>query len=151
MKKLMIAAAAAAMIGGAYADLCTDTTDPTGCAVYDVKFTLKSLGPKLLKIKGSSNTCGDTAAECCTYFDSATYTFNGIIWDCEASCDTLSKDSDSVKYVMWSTKAKMPVTAQLEMTRRTRSGLRLRLSSPFLIVMARRVTRFRPSSAFMIS
>ena len=117
MKKLMIAAAAAAMIGGANAELCYDdvTTTQSGCALYNVKFTLKSLDTKLLINKGSkaSSTCYDdsTPTTCCTYFDNATYTFDGIIWDCAATCGTLSEGN--AKFVLWSTKKKMAVSTKL--------------------------------------
>ena len=114
MKKLMIAAAAAAMIGGANAELCYDdvTTTQSGCALYNVKFTLKSLDTKLLINKGTkaSSTCYDdsTSTICCTYFDNATYTFDGIIWDCAAGCTTLS--GKAANFVLWNTKKKMAVT-----------------------------------------
>jgi hypothetical protein len=48
MKKLMIAAVAAAMVGGVYADdLCNESGPAaSGCSVYNVKFVLKTLAAK---------------------------------------------------------------------------------------------------------
>lgn len=110
MKKLMIAAAAAAMVSGAFAGLCDETSTAASCALYNVKFTMKSLDAKLLKVKGTSSVCGDTAGVCCTYFDNATYTFDGVMWLCENTC-LLTNDYN---FVLWNKKAKMPVTKPLQ-------------------------------------
>ena len=104
MKKLMIAAAAAAMVGGAFAGgLCNDEVGSSGCAVYNVKFTLKTLDAKLSKVKGGD--CGDD--DKCVYLDNATRKIDGIIWDCAATCDTLNADAMNV--ALWEVKSKMGV------------------------------------------
>lgn len=101
MKKLMIAAALAAMVGGAFAGgVCSD--DPADCAVYNVKFKLKTLDAKLAKVK---NTCEDDGQ--CVYLENATRTIDGIIWDCDATCETLNDEMMNV--ALWEVKSKMGV------------------------------------------
>lgn len=110
MKKLMIAAAAAAMVGGAFAaGLCDDEpASAAECAVYNVKFTLKTLDAKLVKVKGSSAICGDsTDDQNCVYLDNATRKIDGIIWDCDAGCGTLN--TEAMKVALWETKSKMGI------------------------------------------
>ena len=108
MKKLMIAAAAAALVGGAFADLCDDDPKPaSGCAVYNVKFTLKTLDAKLAKVKGVTGDCDSTPDAKCVYLENATRTIDGIIWDCEATCATLNNTEMNV--ALWEVKSKMGV------------------------------------------
>ena len=103
MKKLMIAAATAAMIGGAFAGgLCSDEVS-SGCAVYNVKFKLKTLDAKLANVKGGD--CGED--DKCVYLENATRTIDGIIWDCDATCATLNDDMMNV--ALWEVKSKMGV------------------------------------------
>ena len=112
MKKLMIAAAAAAMVGGAFANLCDDEPAETAaCAVYNVKFTLKTLDAKLVKIKGTTGDCGSTDGQNCVYLDNATRTIDGIIWDCDASCGTLN--TDAMKVALWEAKSKTGIGDRL--------------------------------------
>lgn len=109
MKKLMIAAATAAMVGGAFASLCDDEpAAAAGCAVYNVKFTLKTLDAKLVKVKGRTPICDDpTVDQNCVYLDNATRKIDGIIWDCDASCGTLNEEE--MKVALWEAKSKMGI------------------------------------------
>lgn len=102
MKKVMIAAALAAMVGGAFADLCSDA-DTSSCAVYNVKFKLKTLDAKLSNVKGGD--CGQD--DKCVYLENATRTIDGIIWDCDATCATLNDNAMNV--ALWEVKSKMGV------------------------------------------
>ena len=117
MKKLMIAAAAAAMIGGAYAgDLCNKGQGSTAeCALYDVKFTFKSLDTKRAVLK-EKDACSGNTTTCCTYLDSAKYTFNGVMWDCASLCDMLDPNNSNsgTKFVMWYAKAKAVISEPLK-------------------------------------
>ena len=82
MKKLMIAAAAAAMIGGAFAE-CSDFD---GCIAYDLTMSIKTLGPKKLVCKAECKSCGeeDTIV---AYLDNVTQSIKGVIWACDWVCD----------------------------------------------------------------
>ena len=111
MKKLMIAAAAAAMVGGAFASLCDDEPAVAGCAVYNVKFTLKTLDAKLFKTKGTTGDCSSTPGLKCVYLDNATRTIDGIIWDCDASCGTLN--INAMKVALWEAKSKTGIGERL--------------------------------------
>ena len=109
MKKLMIAAAAAAMIGGAYADVCDDEGDvaPSGCMVYDLKISAKTLVPKKGKCKsGAVSDCKD-GCNVVYYLDNGNRTFKGYIWFCDTMCwDSNETDSN---LVLWDAKTKAPV------------------------------------------
>lgn len=123
MKKLMIAAAAAAICGGAFAagSLCED--DPTApaaetqCALYNVKFTFKTLDAKLLKVKGytiDGGECGDdedVEAVKYVYLENGSRTLEGIIWDCDAACDTLN--DVEMNFILWEKKGENVFTAKL--------------------------------------
>jgi len=107
MKKLMIAAAAAAMIGGAYAtDVCTDEdvgSWDTGCLVYDLQIKVKTLAPKKLKCKGDGcSDCGSTLY----YLDNASRKFKGYIWFCNDYCWDVN---DTPYIVLWDANTKTPV------------------------------------------
>jgi hypothetical protein len=106
MKKLMIAAAAAAMIGGAYAtDVCTDEGDVAGvdCLVYDLKISVKTLAPKYGACKGKKSGCSDGSCSEIYYLDNTSRTLKGYIWFCEDECWTID---DEPHIVLWDTKAK---------------------------------------------
>jgi len=92
MKKLMIAAAAAAMVGGAYAK-CGDAA----CLVYDLKFNLKTLGTKSLTCK---DLCGDSRAY---YLDTVTRTLQGYAWSCEYDCE----NAPELTVAIWEPKAQL--------------------------------------------
>ena len=115
MKKLMIAAAAAAMIGGAYADdLCNEVIDSTSCALYNVKFTFKTLGGKDAKCTAAQlagAACGNLLAngeEGIAYLDNSTRKFEGILWQCATTCFEGVAPNESVggdiNYVLWEKK-----------------------------------------------
>ncbi len=104
MKKLMMAAAIAAMTAGAYADLCDDDPDVVvadKCEVYNFKMSVKTLVPA--KIKCSSD-------EIAVYFKKGTRKFEGILWDCVATCDDTAPASN---FIAWEPKAKQAVTTEL--------------------------------------
>lgn len=108
MKKLMIAAATAAMVGGAFASLCEEELNTPafekGCAVWNVKVTVKTLGPKKAACKYA---CDDDDVS--YYFENATRKFDGILFQCESECDL-----SAAKLALWEAKAKTaicPITA----------------------------------------
>ena len=80
MKKLMIAAAAAAMIGGAYADDCKVVAVPQ---VYDMTITVKATTCKSAT-KSYSTVCGEKLQ----YRAQATQKFYGKFWGCD--CDVIA-------------------------------------------------------------
>ena len=103
MKKLMVAAACAAMAGASFAGACDDLVgadELEGCLVYDVKFSMKTLGPKKLTCKGCSK-CDD--ATTVAYLDNATRKIEGYVWFCANDCWT--KD-DTPFIVLWEKKSK---------------------------------------------
>ena len=73
MKKLMITLAAAGLVGGVWGG-CGDSN---GCLGYDLKVTLKTLGPKAQKCK---DTCADATVY---YLDTVTRSLKGYAWSCE--------------------------------------------------------------------
>ena len=107
MKKLLMMACLASGVSlwGA-SNSCSDESEEDivkpSCALYDVKFTLKTLLPKAIK-------CSDGKEY---YFEQGSRTFDGVIWDCEAVCATMAPGED-VKFCMWESKRKMPVTKPL--------------------------------------
>lgn len=117
MKKLMIAAATAAMIGGAYAADCTppDVEQPElECAsVYAVKMTVKTTKG----VMGSVTAPGVDGSLClpgepgevsqCIYRASDSTKFEGWIYDCACECGTISSGS----VVMWDSKRKAQLNA----------------------------------------
>ena len=90
MKKLMIAAAAAAMVGGAYAAYPTerDTIESSNVgSMYNVAISLKTMVPKTYdstKTKGCV-ICPTTDGEICRLFEQGTLKINGIFASCD--CD----------------------------------------------------------------
>jgi len=102
MKKLMIAAATAAMVGGAFADdLCGETE--VGCLAYDLKISAKTLVPKTMKCKGEM--CGND--DCVTYAVLKSKTFNGFLWACEYDCEDYGKMS-GFHFALWEKATKTP-------------------------------------------
>lgn len=110
MKKLMIAAAFAAMVGGASADGVCDNTSGSDCWVYDVKVTMKTLGPKLIKGKDCYGAADkDSNVE---YLVNTTRKFQGIAWACEGACEMPTEDG--LNFVMWEPARKVNVTEPLK-------------------------------------
>ncbi len=106
MKKLMIAAVAAAVSVGSFAALCDDdpvVTTPDQCEVYNFKMSLTTLVPSKVK-------CDEDIA---VYFKKGKRTVEGILWDCVATCDDTAPASN---FVAWEKKAKAAVTAPLTWT-----------------------------------
>ena len=113
MKKLMIAAAFAAMVGGASANVCDNNPAPgSDCWVYDVKVTMKTLGPKL--IKSSSKDCYGAAGDpsYVEYLVNTTRKFQGIAWACEGACEMPTQEG--LNFVMWEPARKVNVTEPLK-------------------------------------
>lgn len=87
MKKLMIAAALAATVGGAYAG-CIEPEDPTpeNCAsVYNVTVSLKTLNAKAKKFVNRQD-CEDPETGVNCYLVSGTRKYAGVIASCECEC-----------------------------------------------------------------
>ena len=96
MKKLMIAAAAAALVGGAFADCERPQGPTTNCAeVYDVVLTLKTTECKCksIKTKEYGSECGRQTVtpgqpECVAWRQVVTKKIQGVIFNCTCSCTT---------------------------------------------------------------
>ena len=99
MKKLMIAAAAAAMTAGAFA-ACSDIAN--GCVAWDLSLKAKTLAPKKISCK---DVCGDKST--LYYLDAASRTLKGYLWICEYECES----SDAFNVVLWDAKAKLAIVA----------------------------------------
>lgn len=99
MKKLVVATLAAAMMGGVFAENCSDAV--TGCLVYDLKVTLKTLGVQKLKCKA---TCGDGEVY---YFDTVTRKLNGYAWSCDYDCMCDASGKTELNVALWEPKAKL--------------------------------------------
>ena len=97
MKKLMIGAAVAAMAMGASAGVCDEGSTTSPCKAWDLKMTLKSLGPKKITCKG---TCSDGEVY---YMDNATRKLKGYLWVCDYECGA------DYNVVLWDTKYKLSV------------------------------------------
>lgn len=109
MKKLMVAAAAAAMTAGAFAGACDDTdigATTFDCMVYDVQLKLKTLVPAKANCY-SKDSCGEkTACDEVYYLKDGTRKINGYMWLCDDLCwDT----DDDVRIVLFDKAAKLPV------------------------------------------
>lgn len=106
MKKLMIAAAAAAMVGGAYAAPCAPDTPDTDCAsVYSFKLNVKTTKGVALKTIGSGSQCVPGQASCSVIREKDSTVIQGYIYDCSCGCDVISSGS----VVAWDSKRKAPV------------------------------------------
>ena len=110
MKKLMIAAAAAAMVGGAYATPCTPEDTPAGdCAsVYSFKLNVKTTKGVTLKggTVGSGSQCTPGTPSSCTVIREKDSTvIQGYIYDCSCGCGVISTGS----VVAWDSKRKAKV------------------------------------------
>jgi len=99
MKKLMIAAAAAAMVGGAFANNVCDTEDPKadtlGQRVYDVQIKVKTLDTKSGSTTTTSQDCwgGKTTTKVYDYYRvQKSHTFKGVIIDCKTCGQELDPD-----------------------------------------------------------
>ena len=105
MKKLMIGAAVAAMTIGAFAGACDDTVVTT-CRAWDLKMSLKSLGPKKIKCKvAAESACDDPTSDTVYYMDNVTRKLTGYLWICEYVCE----DDLEFNVVLWDSKNKKSV------------------------------------------
>ncbi|MBQ4199624.1 MAG: hypothetical protein II649_07050 [Kiritimatiellae bacterium] len=104
MKKLMIAAAVAAMTGGVFADACSDPETASICRAWDVSMSLKSLGPKKTTCKvAAESACDDPTTDVVYYLDNVTRKIQGYLWVCEYEC---GKDFN---IVLWDSKKKIAI------------------------------------------
>ena len=124
MKKLMIVAAAAAMVGAASADLCDEIIGgANGCALYNVKFTFKTLAAKDAKCTAAqlqSAACQaldpDIATKGLAYLDNTTRKFEGLLWQCHAACfegvapNEGAADAGPINYVLWEKKSESAIS-----------------------------------------
>lgn len=101
MKKLMIAAAAAALVGGGFAD-CIDPDGETGncAAVYNVQVSLKTLNAKSKKVKVE---CEDPENAC--YLVAGTRKYAGVLASCECDCEDTTIVLEP-KFYFWGTTEK---------------------------------------------
>ena len=106
MKKLMIAAAAAAMVGGAYAAPCAPDAPNTDCAsVYSFKLNVKTTKGVTLKTVDSGSQCLPGSTGCAVIREKDSTVIQGYIYDCSCGCDVISSGS----VVAWDSKRKAPV------------------------------------------
>ena len=104
MKKLMIAAAAAAVVTGAFAE-CGDPViinNPTGAQVYKVSFT----GKTTIGVPGKSiviaNLCGDPdQIDGCVVRVPGTLKIEGWIALCDPACGTILDTFNAPNYQAW--------------------------------------------------
>lgn len=105
MKKLMIAAAAAAMVGGAQAAECYDGGScgvEAGKTAYTVSLSLKTTAPKTSKKKDHCDVC---TTVCTWYNTQKTVKFAGIIWG-DAECEGCQLIPDGSDMLLWDTTTK---------------------------------------------
>ena len=127
MKKLMIAAAAAAMVGGAYAateetlcnDLCHDETATPKCFVWVFRANVKTLLPAKVTVKtktDDSSICYDgvTPGSTCKYLVAGVRQFVGLAWLCESVCPAQDIHDGKCNFVAWENSSKLPITKPLE-------------------------------------
>ena len=110
MKKLMIAAATAAMVGGAFASPCVDPDEPVAqCRAWDLKMTLKSLGPKKAScVTKAENPCEDDVKGMVYFMDNVTRKLTGYLWICDYTCGS------DANIVLWDAKNKVAPIAFTE-------------------------------------
>ena len=106
MKKLMIGAAVAAIAVGAFASACEEPS--TECRAWDVKMSLKSLGPKKIKCTvAAASACDEPTKDTVYYMDNVTRKLKGYLWICDYVCD----DELTFNVVLWDEKNKKAVIA----------------------------------------
>ena len=102
MKKLMMAAAVAAMGVSAFAN-CTPTPITTSCAeVYNIKLNVKTT--KGLAGTGAAGQCVPGACAVIRVADSTV--LEGYFYDCACGCNLLK---DGLNTIMWDSKRKAPM------------------------------------------
>ena len=104
MKKLMIAAAVAAMTVGAFADACSEAEETTVCRAWDVSMSLKSLCPKKTTCTiAAESVCDDATKEVVYFLDNCTRKIKGYLWVCEYEC------GKEFNVCLWDTKNKLAI------------------------------------------
>jgi hypothetical protein len=107
MKKLMIAAAAAAMVSGVYAGNCEPdaTTPKSGALVYSFKMNVKTTkGVAGSTTKDTSTQCQPGSSTSCSVIREKDSTvIQGYIYDCALTCDTISTGT----VIAWDSKRKV--------------------------------------------
>lgn len=87
MKKIMIAAAVAAMGAAAFGANCTPTVVTKDTAwVYQWKFTGKTTAGNKAAAKGNTSICAPTAGAACTYRAKASLKIQGYTYMCSPGC-----------------------------------------------------------------
>jgi len=112
MKKLMIAAAAAAMVGGAFAntcitkkDACGETEEYAGTA-HKVAISLKTT---VIKSKTAYNK--SECSESCTFWrEQKSLKINGLIWAQLDGCDGCTADFDGQNAAFWTNELALDTT-----------------------------------------
>ena len=118
----------------AMADLCDEAAGgSTGCAVYNVKFTFKTLAAKDARCSATQ-----LASAACTallaggevgiaYLDNATRKFEGILWQCAGACFDGTAPGvapavapgvtvSDINYVLWEKKSEKAISGAAEYT-----------------------------------
>ena len=107
MKKLMIAVAAAAMVGAASAECKPGQTPPKqyDATVYSVKISLKTPKGELCGgKKGSASDCAPGQKGADGYVRTpSTYALQGYFANCSEACDILQKFTQN-DIALWNTK-----------------------------------------------
>ena len=114
MKKLMIAVAAAAMVGAASAECKPGQTPPKhyDATVYSVKISLKTPKGELCGgKKGSASDCAPGQKGADGYVRTpSTYALQGYFANCSEACDILQKFTQN-DIALWNTKEKLFLAA----------------------------------------
>lgn len=109
MKKLMITAATAAMVGGVFAAECLTpecAEEQSGATAYTLSLSLKTTTPK-------TKISGDKCCEDCTYWNvQKTMKYSGIIWGA-AECSGCTMMGEDLSMLIWNTTTKAQVDADL--------------------------------------
>jgi hypothetical protein len=105
MKKLMIAAAAAAMIGGAYAEpVCGEDDTPKKCySVYKYSFTGKTTAG-IAGVDVLGNLCGEDDVDGCAIRVPATLKIAGWVAYCFCDCQNTIGSDTFDEAAFWATK-----------------------------------------------
>ena len=107
MKKLMIAAAAAAMIGGAFAECGEPEEVVTDCAtVYKFAASVKTTVAKTSSVKVE---CSDPTSLC--YRTTGSQKIEGVAYNCECEC---TDDLADFTWVIWCKKTAVAAIADVE-------------------------------------
>ena len=104
MKKLMIAAASAAMVSGVFAGDCAPDAQGTCASVYTFKMTVKTT--KGLTLSGTAAATCTPAGDCAIVREKDSTVIQGLIYDCTCPCDGIKSGS----VLAWDSKRKAQIT-----------------------------------------